>query len=208
MTTGSKKADARVSVDYKLPDNHPAAERLGLWLKGDSSCSELEILCYHSTTDSWLSLAQITLNDSDWQHLEIAASNPIYLYYESVKSFRFVISSQENLFDFGPKQIHLAGLKLINSKVTDQPFVTGEVPSPLFDTWGGPSEQQLMDARPAGVNMHMAPIGFFGEGPAKRTADYASRAVKWAHTAGMIPGIQFYNHPRRMARRQPGPHRP
>jgi len=190
-----QKSNDSVQLDYSLAKDHPVSERLRFWIKSDGSCSDLEVLCYHTLSKSWISLATIKLNSSQWLHLEIPASNPLYQYYSSVTAFRFVVSNKENVRDFGEKQLLFSGMELVNPVVVERPLQNRPVASPVFDTWGGPSRQQFLDSKPVGTTVHLAPIGFFGDTPVPQRVDYALKAVKWAGEAGIGAGIQFYGHP-------------
>jgi hypothetical protein len=189
------KADDVVCADYALAQNHPIAERLRFWIKSDGSCSDLNILCYHFPSKSWVSLATVELKSYQWLHLEIPAGNPFYLYYSSITAFRFAISNKNDIRDFGEKQALLSGLELVSPVVITKPLQNRPVAAPVFDTWGGPSQQQFIDSRPVGTTVHLAPIGFFGDTPVPQRVDYVLKAIKWASGVGIAPGIQFYGHP-------------
>jgi len=99
------------------------------------------------------------------------------------------------VFDFGEKQLLLSGMELVSPVVVTVPLQNKKVPSPVFDTWGGAGRQQMLDSKPVGTTIHIAPINFFGNTAVPQRVAYASKAVKWADEAGLMPAIQFYNHP-------------
>ena len=183
-------------LDYRLPKDHPIAERLRFWVKSDGSGSDFEILCYHTKSKSWLSLSSIILDSYQWLHLEIPASNPIYRYYGSVTAFRFVLKNN-NLFDgVGKHKLLLGELELVNSEAVKEPLVNRMVPAPVFNTWGGPSRRQFLDSKSVGTTMHIAPIdNFFSDKSIAERVAYAEKAVKWADEIKVMPAIQFYGHP-------------
>jgi len=181
------------SIIYTLPSNHLASERLRFWLKGDSSGNTLSISCYLSSDLAWLPQTDIVLNFNGWRHFEIPASNPIYLYYNTVTQFRFVLGGPSSS---SQRQLLMSNMELVSPELIKAPLPYKDIPSPAFDTWGGPSQDQIIASVPVGTTIHIAPINFFGWGSTvAERCGYATQAVKWVNDAGLTPAIQFYNYP-------------
>jgi len=179
-------------LDYVLKEDHPAAERLRFWIKGDGSNSDLLVLCYYAPKEKWISLASVKLDFQGWRHLEIPAGNPIHRFHSAVTRFRFKITSINDWFSGG---IMLSGMELVTPKLVKLPLKEKEIPSPFFNTWGGADKEHISFAPKIGTTMHMAVIDGPTGGDASNRVDYATKAVEWCRDFGIMPGIAFYNNP-------------
>jgi hypothetical protein len=189
MLTSSDKLRG-ISFEYQLAMNHPISERLRFWVKAERSDCHLKIACFHSVSKSWIELANVPLIGNKWMHLEIPASNPIYYYHPSITAFKFHLDNKEQ----GPQSLLVSGMELVSPVVVKSPLVTKKVPSPAFDTWGGPDLEQIRACKNIGTTIHLSPIEFFDK-PVEQRVAYAVKSVKWLSDANIMPGIQFYNHP-------------
>jgi hypothetical protein len=176
---------------YILPPDHFVGERLRFWLKGSNTGHVLKISCYMSSDNAWVEQASIPLSFSEWRHFEIPATNAFYNYYKTVTQFHFSIQGA----GAGNYQLLLSKMELVSPELIKAPIAAKTRPSPMFDTWGGPSQQQMIASKPAGITVHISPIGFFNDTTIDQRVSYARSAVKWASDAGLMPAIQFYNNP-------------
>jgi len=90
----------------------------------------------------------------------------------------------------------MSNMELVNPELIKAPLpYNNDIPSPVFDTWGGPTQQQIIDSAPVGTTIHLAPIGFFGNSTVEQRVGYAMNAVEWVDNVGITPGIHFFNYP-------------
>jgi len=193
-----------IRLDYKLPAQHMIAERLRFWIHGNGTGDVLQVSCYDQQTDGWILLTTVPLTFSTWQHLEIPAGNPIYLYYETVSTFRFEIVPMEQGGGGDRRSIRLSEMEFVSPDMditspnpASAPSDRNHAPKPAFITWGEANQQHIRHGAEIGINIHMAPIASPGGTYmlASEKAAYADNAVNWCREVGIIPGIAFYNHP-------------
>ncbi len=178
-----------VVLNYPLQADHQIGEILRFRIKGDGSGNTLKMYCYHSPSAKWLTLSQVALNFTGYKHIVIPAQNPIYMYYSTVNSFRFEIVGS------GSGTIKLNSMMLAKPRLVAAPVKAKSIPTPVFDTWGGPSRSILEVSGQVGNTIHIVPISFFDTPLVGNRTAYAKSVLKTIDTVGKIAAIQFYNHP-------------
>ena len=180
--------------DDSLP---PLGERLRFWLQGDSSGNLLTVSHYDRREGKWRTQAVLPLTNRCWQHVEIPATEPDYLFYRTTMAFRFAITRPD-----GGKpaegSIRIAVLELVSSQPLPLPLMPTKLPSgPLFTSWGGVEQQQAMAAGRLGVRLHSVPVLFSADHaePFLRQVEVVGVQMRWCHDAGMLAGLQFFNQP-------------
>lgn len=187
-------ASQEVALNYALPSNHTEAERLRFWLKGDGSNNLINIWCYrqYAAENDWIHQAQINLDFTGWKHFEIAANSPIYHFYQSVTHIKFVINYSQNS---GTNQILLSDMEFVKPVLNIDPLTASNAPTPAYDTWGSASQSEVNAVSQVGIDYHLTPIDFYGEKTVSQRIQSAQNMTPWLSTAGITPGISFYNTP-------------
>jgi len=187
----SASAGRQAAADYTIGSDHAPAERFRLWLKGDGTGNTLIVSCFHAPSKHWINLTELPLDFDDWRHLEIPAANPFHRFHPTITAVRFAVRCDET----ANSEVLIRTAELVTYRPVKPRRAKRSTPSPIFDTWGGPSEEQIEAGAKIGFNMHMAPIDFFEKPNVEQRVAYASKAVKWCRQRRIIPGISFYNHP-------------
>ncbi len=203
VPAGTGGRETQLEVNYRLAPNAnqlylPAApalvgasppERLRFWIQGDGTGNILEASYFYAPAAAWRLLAAIPLNFTGWRHLEIPADNAVYLYYPSISDvvrLTFRASGKANQPAGGT--IHFRPFEWVGPALVNRPMPTqySDLPAEIYDTWGGPGEEQLSRAAAVGVNLHQVPVGGIGPGSAQADIAYAAKAVEWVKRADML----------------------
>lgn len=163
-----------------------APERLRLWIEGDGSGHRLEITYLYGPTQAWQPLAELPLDFTGWRHLEIPAGNPIHLYHKAIPCIRVTVAGQQ-----GSGVLRVCGAQWVSPVLLSGPLPPARPQPTIFNTWGGADQQQLVAARSAGINLHLAPVAF-PDRPVAPRVEYPAKAVRWARESGMLAGLAYY----------------
>lgn len=188
-----------IDFTYHLSKRHFEAERLRFWLKGDGSQNQIQIFCRYQ--NNWLPLQIVSLSPVSWQHIEIAASNPIYSFYDDITDFKFSVLPDDSRNLSG--KVLIDDLELVRPKLVMRPIKENHPPGPVFDTWGGiggsndDQKERIALAKNIGINLHLVPIGFPTEDQANRLKDLdgAANRLILLNQGNLRSGIAFYNTP-------------
>ena len=189
-----KKAAAFVllsAAPAKVGETPP--ERLRFWLWGDGTGNVLAMSYLHSPIKAWLPLTQVRLDYVGWRHLEIPAADPVYLYYPGIGDIvRLAILPSGKVPGHSTARVRFRKMEWVSPALVSLPLSTKDnaLPAEIYDTWGGPGEEQIRCAAAVGVNLHQVPVGGIGPGSVEAgiTADvtYAAKAVEWVKGANML----------------------
>lgn len=177
-----------------LPVMTQPPERLDVWVEGDATGNSLRFDVYHEPSDAWLEQARVPLDFSGWRHLVIPAGNPIHAFHAEVTKLRWRVVPEKHATGT-TGQLALRDATLVRTAAVPGSLPEKRPPAPIFDTWGGPGQKQLVNVATSGVNLHLIPVDFpVGQKPARRAA-YAVKAIPWAKQAGIMVGLAFYPTP-------------
>lgn len=177
-----------------LPAITPPPERLDVWVEGDGTGNSLRFDVYHKPRGAWLEQARVSLDFHGWRHLVVPAGNPLHAFHPEVTKLRWRVVPEKAAKE-SVGHLALRDAALVRTAPVPEPLPEALPPAPVFDTWGGPGQKQLVNVAASGVNMHLIPVDFpTGQPPARRAA-YAAKAIPWAKQAGVMIGLAFYPTP-------------
>lgn len=190
LTRTAKQA----SMELSLPRLDSPAERLRFWIAGDRSQHTLDVSVYHEPSQSWIALTSFPIDFESRRHIEVAAGSPWHALYPTFTKVRFTFAraSDDQRVDGAAT---LSGVEVVRSELLRSPLPQAVKLPVIFDTWGGPSEAEIKSAAAAGVNLHLAPIGFPHGPSAQERVSYAVKCIPWMKASGMMVGIAFYAQP-------------
>lgn len=182
------------ALSIPLKNDHLVAERFRFWLKGDNSGNKLTFWFHHKPTDQWIAVPNIAIDFEGWRHFEIPAQSPFHRFHRSIDEFKLVVNAAEGAAT-SAGELELRRLELVTYKPFDAPLTKKDIPSPLFDTVGSPTAQQMKVGADIGVNLHMSIVNWLDNGDPKQRVDYAARSLPWIQDAKMMRGICLYGNP-------------
>lgn len=189
---GADQAQLEYGLWPGAAPNKPLGERLRFWLKSDRAGPVLKVARRDATPGEWVDQAEVTLR-AGWQHIEVAACNPVYAFYGTTIALRFTVTGAAG------GTLRVGRLEWVSPGLVPPKRQTIQQAGRIFTSWGGPSKQQIAMGAQVGSTFHFTPMAFpDGDREAfTRGVDAVAERARWCHEAGIQAGIQFYNNPPR-----------